>query len=541
MYFPSLYNRTMEHDFNIDIHCHSSWKPFMSGRNNPSHTPFESYENEISTRLLKWLSKKIESKLHFKLSTQSNFDNLHKGKVRVAIVSLTPLEKAFFVVNVKSDGLLKKMMKGLVAEKKMLNMFTLKNNVVNALTGFHTTDIDFSKKWMSQYFQEALVPEYTYFTKYNNQQNKDETYTIKFVKNFQEIKEAVGAGSTTICIIISIEGAHTLSSQVPATDHLMQHAGKTHLEDGLDANSLLAYENNIEAMKKWEFVPLYISLNHHFWNGLGGHAKSLTKIFNSLVSQTEGMNEGLKTMGKEVIKLLLKTSNGPRVLIDIKHMSPACRKDFYSFIQTNYWMHNDKFPLICSHTGVVSKCRSLDALIAQDDEMERYDTSNYLHEQSINLCAEDILVISETDGLIGIQLDERRIAGNIVIAIVKKNRKLTSADLRRQYAKIVFANLFEIVKTVNSKKGWDLLSIGSDFDGFIHHLDFYPTTAEMPILKKDLFEFLIQPEEISQTGFNYSMPLDEINRLMFGLTAEKIIQKIFAGNAMNFLQKNFNR
>jgi len=29
--------------------------------------------------------------------------------------------------------------------------------------------------------------------------------------------------------------------------------------------------------------------------------------------------------------------------------------------------------------------------------------------------------------------------------------------------------------------------------------------------------------------------------LMFGLTAEEIIQKIFAGNAMNFLQKNFNR
>jgi microsomal dipeptidase-like Zn-dependent dipeptidase len=531
----------MEYDFNIDIHCHSSWKPFMSGRNNPAHTPFESYENEISARLLKRLSKQIESILRFKLSTQSNFDNLHKGNVRLAIVSLTPLEKAFFVANVKSDGFLKKLIKLLVTEEHERKLYTLKNNVINALTGFHTTDINFAKKWMSQYFQEALVPEYTYFTKFNNQQNNEQTYSIKFVKNFQEIKDCLHASSTTICIIISIEGAHTLSSQVPESDHLMQHVGANHLQDELDFDSLLAYQNNIEAMKKWEFVPLYISLNHHFWNGLGGHAKSLTKLFDLLVSQTEGMNEGLKGMGKEVIRLLLKTTNGPRVLIDIKHMSPACRKDFYSFIQTDYWMHNDKFPLICSHTGVVSKSKTLDALIIQDDKMEWQDNSNYLHEQSINLCAEDILIIAETGGLIGIQLDEQRIAGNIAIEVVKKNRKLSSEDVRKQYVKILFANLFEIVKTVNTKNGWNLLSIGSDYDGFIHHLDFYPTTAEIPVLKKDMLDFLIQPEDISPIGFDYSLPLHEMHRLMFGLAAEEIIQKIFATNVMNFLEKNFNR
>lgn len=531
----------MEYDFNIDIHCHSSWKPFMSGRNNPSHTPFESYDNEIGARLLKRLGRQIESILRFKLGTQSNFDNLHKGNVRVAIVSLTPIEKAFFVVNVKSDGLLKKLMRRLVAEKKLLKVYTLKNNIVNALTGFHSTDIDFAKKGMLQYFQEALVPEYAYFIKFNHQQNDGRTYRIRFVKNFREIKDCLQADSTTICIIISIEGAHTLSSQVPETVHLIEHAGRAHLEDYLDFSSLNAYEKNIEAMKKWEFVPLYISLNHHFWNGLGGHAKSLTKLFGTLVSQKEGMNEGLKVMGREVIKLLLKTTNGPRVLIDIKHMSPACRRDFYRFIQNDYWLHDDKFPLICSHTGVVSKSRTLDELIAQDDEKELYDAGNYLHEHSINLCAEDILMISETSGLIGIQLDERRIAGNTAVDIVKKNKKLGSEDLRKQYAKILFANLFEIVKTVNSKKGWDLLSIGSDYDGFIHHLDFYPTTAEMPILKNDLLVFLLQPEDISPTAFNYSMPLQEIQRLMFGLSAEEIIQKVFAANAMLFLEKNFNR
>ena len=114
-------------------------------------------------------------------------------------------------------------------------------------------------------------------------------------------------------------------------------------------------------------------------------------------------------------------------------------------------------------------------------------------------------------------------------------------DLRTQYVKVLCANLFEIVKTVNSQKGWDLLSIGSDYDGLINHLDFYPTTANMPTVREDMLNFFKNPVEISQDGFNYSLTFNEIKRLMFGLSAEEIIDKIFAGNAMTFLQNNFNR
>jgi microsomal dipeptidase-like Zn-dependent dipeptidase len=173
--------------------------------------------------------------------------------------------------------------------------------------------------------------------------------------------------------------------------------------------------------------------------------------------------------------------------------------------------------------------------------VELHNPSNYLHENSINLCAEDIRVIADTNGLIGLQLDEKRIAGNKIITVIKENKQLGSEDLRRQYVKVIFANLFEVVKAVNDKKGWDLLSIGSDYDGLINHLDFYPTAAEMPVLREDMLEFLEAPEEISQAGFNYKLTLAEINRLMFGLSPAVIIQKIFCDNAMGFLKANFNR
>ncbi len=531
----------MTADFNIDIHCHPSGKPYMSGRSNPLHTPFESYGNEINSWLLSRLNRQIENISSVRLSTQSNFDNLHKGNVRVIIASLTPLEKAFLVSNLKPDSFLNDTLKDLVSERKVPWEDTVKSKVVNALTGFNLDDIDFTKKSMKNYFQDGLVSEYNYFTKFNNQQNKAKDYTVKFVKNYQQLEEIIQADTNTICIILSIEGAHTLASEVPNMAFLKRDQAQSHKKDPADFSTLIQYENNILEMKKWEFVPLFISLNHHFWNGLGGHAKSLMKLIGTIVSQSEGLNEGLKELGKEVIDRLLKKNNGPRILIDIKHMSPQCRIDFYAYIKLKYWAKNDKFPLVCSHTGVVSKCRTLAALALQNDDAELHNSSNYLHENSINLCAEDVLIIAETGGLIGIQLDEKRIAGNTIIDIIKKNKKLGSTDLRRQYVKVLFANLFEVVKTVNTKKGWDILSIGSDYDGLINHLDFYPTTAEMPVLRNDMLDFLKTPEEISQAGFNYSVPLAEIKRLMFDLTVEDIIEKIFARNVIAFLKKNFNR
>jgi microsomal dipeptidase-like Zn-dependent dipeptidase len=531
----------MAYDFNIDIHCHSSWKPYMSGRSNPAHTPFETYANEIQRWWLKPLSRQIENAVHVKLATQSNFDSLYKGRVKVVMVSLAPIEKAFFAANVKANGFFSATFKNLVAVRQTATQHTLKTTVVNALTGFYTTDIEFTKHQLQNYFLQALVPEYNYFVQFNNRQSSNENYTIQFVKNYTAIEAAIAANRATICVILSVEGAHTLSSHAPAMAQLNGYHGNGRQHQLPHFSSLADYAANITALKQWEFPPFYLTLNHHFWNGLAGHAQSLSRPLDAIVSQAQGMNEGLKEMGRQVIQLLLDKNNGPRILIDIKHMSPQCRKDFYHFIQTQYWGRGDKFPLLCSHTGVVSKCKTLDALLLQNDDAELYNNSNYLHETSINLCAEDVLMIAETNGLIGLQLDARRIAGNHIITVVKKNRQLNGVDLRRQYIKVLFANIFYIVQTVNTPQGWNIISIGSDYDGFIHHFDCYPTAAELPVLRNDMLQFLNHPEEIYQPGFNYRVPLPEIKRLLFNLSPEAIIEKIFAGNAMAFLQNNFNR
>ena len=143
----------MPYNFNVDIHCHSSGKPFMSGRAQPVHTPFESYNNEIQAWLLNRLNKQIENLSSVRLATQSNFDNLNAGNVRVIITSITPLERAFLVVNQRANSFLNDVIKDLVRENTTPWEDTIKSKVVNALTGFYVDDIEFVKKSILHYFR----------------------------------------------------------------------------------------------------------------------------------------------------------------------------------------------------------------------------------------------------------------------------------------------------------------------------------------------------------------------------------------------------
>jgi hypothetical protein len=46
--------------FNIDIHCHSSSKPFMSRIGQQKHTPFETYNFEITHPIYQMLRKPLQ-------------------------------------------------------------------------------------------------------------------------------------------------------------------------------------------------------------------------------------------------------------------------------------------------------------------------------------------------------------------------------------------------------------------------------------------------------------------------------------------------
>ena len=511
----------------------------MSGLTEKKRTPFESFRHDIEDPLFKALESLIQKLSEVELSTQSNFDRLFEGDFKVVIASITPMERGFLVTNRRKKNDFTNL---LIFQTKPPFELTIKPKAINALMGFGTEDIMFvrSSKYKS-YFTEGFLAEYNFLTKEHGKQSPLHGYKLKFVKNFTEIQQGLDSGEKAIYVLISLEGAHALTDKPPALLDIAAGQLEKHLNDQANFTGLQALENNINTMKQLPFVPFFVTLLHHFWNGLGGHARSLNKLVGEMLSQEEGINIGITPIGFAVIKRLLSKANGRRILIDVKHMSAKSRKDYYSMLKTNEFV-NEKIPIIASHAGIASKKQTLDEFIdiAHSDKEEENNMRNYLHEASINLCAEDVRTIAASGGLIGIQLDEKRISGSGFIEL-KMRGGLTRPELLKEYSKVLMANMFVAVRAVNNASAWDLFAIGSDFDGLINHLDCVGNASHVPAnLKAPLLKFLKEDlEDINDPHFDFKMTKQEMTTLMFGLKPEDIVDKIFAGNVMAFLKKNF--
>ena len=91
--------------------------------------------------------------------------------------------------------------------------------------------------------------------------------------------------------------------------------------------------------------------------------------------------------------------------------------------------------------------------------------------------------------------------------------------------KLILDNIFFFVEAVNEKTAWDILSLGTDFDGVITHFNDYKDMSFIPDLKNNLINYLNE----------YQYKKD----LWFGYNPEMIFDKIFHTNAYLFLKKHF--
>jgi DNA polymerase/3'-5' exonuclease PolX len=177
------------------------------------------------------------------------------------------------------------------------------------------------------------------------------------------------------------------------------------------------------------------------------------------------------------------------------------------------------------------------------------DGAYYLHEQSINLCREDLEEVFHSKGLIGIQLDEKRIMGPLALQELKKRSASNkSSEQKFIYAKAVWANMFAAVDELkqvgvtNLAEAWNMFAIGSDFDGLINHLDSFESAAKIPDLRTAMGYFLLEPEAITlfQSGeISYTLSIQDLEILKGGLSNQELIEKIFFKNAMEFLKRNY--
>ena len=479
----------------VDIHCHPSLKPYSkSFKDNPTkqNALDPNRKNSIwhysPPNFFEKFVNRIVSLTKF---TQTDLTALAKSNSKVVVVALYPFEKHFF-------------------GKEIVGVKGVTDVMVNLAASISQSRMDYIRS-NNDYFVD-LMDEYRYYQQLHNKvENIDGIiYTYRLVRNYKDIESNLSQETPSkkiINIVITIEGGHSFNT-------------------GLDMNKDMASRTevigNIKAIKDWEHRPMFLTLAHHFYNELCGHARSITMGMIKK-NQDRGLNSGITELGFEAIDFLLDNTEGKRIPIDVKHLSTASRKSYYNLLDTKYI--TEKIPIIASHGACTGKHS-----IVSWDQTDFPEHEEWFCDIDINFYDEELIRIAKSNGIFGIQLDERRIGSTKAIS----ESKMIFPDKRKQLNKkaLLVWRQVEHIAAVLDKEGlfcWGIQSIGSDFDGIVNPINGLWTAENM----KDLAEEMLNHAN-NYLSKNLIM-LHDFNRI----NAETIVERVMHENAMEFIKRNY--
>lgn len=483
----------------------------------PTLHPYANYISEEKEVISVWDSVAPEKKdrpKKYPSYLQSDFSTLIKGNVKLISASLYPLEQGWFSVIGMKSFIIDLIAKGVVKlPVEFINI--VQNSNYN-------------------YF-ETLVGEYNYLVNHKKAhdvvvegQIRKSSFSIS--KNGDQVKSTIDKANT-VTVVFSIEGAHSF----------IKGNAKT-IENGISWDDI---KNNVKTVKTWDYPPLYISMSHHFYNGMVGHARSIPKLGAALLNQKKGMNAGFSEVGGMAVDCLLGINEftgeeGRRVLIDIKHLAVTARKEYYEKLDA-YQASNpsDIIPIVASHIGY-SGVASIDDFEKDTDKL--YRKSDVFNPWSINLADDELVRINKSKGIVGINLDQRVLTGNKRLKYYKNTltkRFLKCGILKRSekirdfWADQIVLNILGIVKAMvngaqneeQKNNAWGCISIGSDFDGMIDSVDAYINSYELQDLATDLDRAFGRNKDFSSLQFSFSK--------------QEIIEKILFKNVYDFIVKHY--
>jgi len=290
---------------------------------------------------------------------------------------------------------------------------------------------------------------------------------------------------------------------------------------------------------------LFVTLGHHFYNGICGHARSIPDGVSSfLLRQNVGLNDPINSRGEEVIDCLLGINayenNGRRILIDTKHMSVSARMQYHEKItkMNEGKPENERIPILMSHAGYAHHDKMADSVIVPDTNPDKYKDSRLFNSWSINVSDQEMVDICHSRGLVGLNFDQRILTGHWMM---EQSKNLTHQQIKENTEEVVkfwttqlaFNMLGMVEAVVNNQqlaaadkvKVWDTISIGSDFDGMINPIDAFIVSDEFKDLRSALAKY---------------MPMmGNFSKCAMGLSLDEILDKVMYDNVVNFVVRNY--
>lgn len=479
-----------------DLHCHSLLKPYYSGWGEA----WGFHEHDCP---LPGYSVVLEKAADVPKFTQSNFESLVYGGVRVAFVSITPLEIE-------------------MRHPKIFRDLERLHHTYACMVGMQP-DWDFFLDKRVNYFEE-LCGSFRLLESGDGQLQEIGTDTLSYevIRDAQHFRTTL-ADPQKLAVLVTIEGAHSLG-EGPVTPEMV--ISPWYAEQVLENVDYLKGIRPLAGTNQYLDYPVSImTLNHFMWNGMSGHAKTFGTVQGYFLDQSEGLNGGVTHLGEQVIARLLDRTKGRRILVDVKHMSLESRKWYYQYVQ-QLRAQGDTVPIVATHVGIAG--RSWEGI---NPDKEKQDKDAWLNQASISLFEEDIRQIHLSGGVLGLMLDKYRCGGPKGNEWVDATRE-GSQQRREAYIHLLVANMLSVVDVIKAPTAWDIISIGSDFDGMINAMEPYDQGIKLPSLRDDLVAFFSDPQDIFDL-----FPKRKIQRYMFHLSPEELVDKVMGGNLVAFADR----
>ncbi|HEX6429297.1 MAG TPA: hypothetical protein VF008_16485 [Niastella sp.] len=495
----------------FDLHTHPNYKPFAHAHQPDGTILPMSLDTTKKTSLWNYDAPSLFDKLaHLLLSvtkfSQTNATAAHYGNVGCLVMALGCIEQSFFK-NKLGTG--------------------IGNLVDDFAAGFGLPRIR-TIETLTNYWHD-LQNEITFI---KNGANKvviiDGVFCMyAIVNNFDQLQDNLNknnlpqAGKTEdnpviLSVIISIEGMHVVNEDINAP---------------LNEAIVLA---KVKEIKRMEHVPWFVTFSHHFNNDLCGHARSLRGMIEKLTDQEKNINAPFNELGKKVLHLLLDNQQGRRILIDIKHMSIEARKYYRNWLSQHA---NGEIPLLISHgacnglpryNATVSNYPSLGKHFINPVENVKGSDGTWKEHNSINFYDDEIIDVVNSKGIMGLQLDERRLANDEYIKSVKN--ATWRHKIMHYRSELVWNQLQYMAEMLddNGLFAWGNIAIGSDYDGIVDPLNSFWTIEQYPALA----------QYIERHAYNYFKEHPYNLKHSFNkISADELIERLFHRNALDFCKR----
>lgn len=427
---------------NLEVYYNGEWSRVKL------KSAFSSNEEKEKMRMLlegKWVRSR-EGANNFKHFTEATTPHTIEGSMYLAFNAISPFEHS-----VSNDGVKRAVSSGLKtgASIKWLGMMGHKNRFITHWENFNNeyrlineqrTDFNnFSWRVLKKgesIADGANIPvvvnvvegghilQDRYFPHFVNYDLMDST--VKQKELFQYVKSRARALHDD-----------QVSKRLNSIEDLADSPGKRKLM-AVVADSILFSEliGNVSALKKMDIHMMAIS--HLSYNGMTGHSPALDvslrpfkellfswiaqraysistsndvhyrKAYDGLFFRVPGVN----AYGDTIISRLLDPKGGGRVQIDLKHSDVITRRFLFNKMDS-LSKSGTAYPPICSHCAVNGLSIDYTSPLLNEYRMRRSQLARKFYPFAINLYNEEIKLICEREGLIGIPLEERVLGGYI--------------------------------------------------------------------------------------------------------------------------------